>query len=144
MLNNIRNFSKTIYAKVLIAIIIVPFVFWGMGSVFNSGSSNSIVKINNQNISTQDFIDHLNTLNLNQETIKNNLDKNIIEELLTGLISETLLDMEIKNLKISISDTALATRIKKDKKFIDDDGKFSRIKYEKFLLSNNITATSFE
>ena len=50
MLSNIRNFSKTIYAKILLAIIIIPFVFWGMGGIFNSGNSNNIVKINNHNI----------------------------------------------------------------------------------------------
>ena len=38
MLNNIRNFSKTIFAKILLVIIIIPFVFWGMGGVFNSGN----------------------------------------------------------------------------------------------------------
>ena len=46
MLNNIRKFSKTIFAKILLVIIIVPFVFWGMGGVFNSGNTNSLVKIN--------------------------------------------------------------------------------------------------
>ena len=50
MLNNIRNFSKTLPAKILLAVIIVPFVFWGMGGVFNRGNTNNIVKINNYTI----------------------------------------------------------------------------------------------
>ena len=54
MLNKLRNFSNTKLAGVLIAIIIVPFVFWGMGSVFSGGNTNNIVKINNETISTQD------------------------------------------------------------------------------------------
>ena len=33
MLNSIRNFSKTIFAKILLFIVIIPFVFWGMGGV---------------------------------------------------------------------------------------------------------------
>ena len=59
MLSNIRNFSKTIFAKILLVIMVIPFVLWGMGSVFNSGNTNNIVKINNHNISTQDFMDYL-------------------------------------------------------------------------------------
>ena len=74
MLNNIRNFSKTIFAKILLVIIIVPFVFWGMGGVFSSGNTNTIVKINNYSISTQDFIDYLNQSKLDQNVIKKNLE----------------------------------------------------------------------
>ena len=48
MLNKLRSFSNTKLAGVLIAIIIVPFVFWGMGSVFSGGNTNNIAKINNE------------------------------------------------------------------------------------------------
>ena len=60
MLNKLRNFSKGRLAGVLVGIIIIPFVFWGMGSVFSGGNTNSIAKINNYNISTQDFADFVN------------------------------------------------------------------------------------
>ena len=66
MLNNIRNFSKTWPAKILLIVIIIPFVFWGMGGVFNKGNTNNIVKINNYTISTQDFIDYLNTSSIDK------------------------------------------------------------------------------
>ena len=143
MLNSIRNFSKTLFAKILLVIIIIPFVFWGMGGVFNSGNTNNIVKINNQSISTQDFIDHINTSNLNSNMIKDNIDNNILEELLGNLISQKILKMEVKNLNIHISENILVKRIKQNKNFRDDD-KFSRTKYEKFLLSQNMTAPVFE
>ena len=82
MLNSIRNFSKTIFAKILLFIVIIPFVFWGMGGVFSSGNTNSLAKIDNINISTQEFIEHINDLNINQEAIRENLDNEIVEELL--------------------------------------------------------------
>ena len=53
MLNNIRNFANTKYAGILVAILIVPFVLWGMGGVFSGGNKNNIAKINN--------IKHFNT-----------------------------------------------------------------------------------
>jgi len=144
MLNNIRNFSKSWPAKILLVVIIIPFVFWGMGGVFNKGNTNNIVKINNYTISTQDFIDHLNRSNIDTNVIKENIDDNILEELLGNLISKTLTDMEIEELSIFISENSLADKIKKNKNFLDDNGKFSRIKYEKFLLSQNLTAPFFE
>ena len=60
MISNIRNFSKTIWAKVILGIIVVPFVFWGMGDVFRGGNQNILAKIDKDKISTQDFIDYKN------------------------------------------------------------------------------------
>ena len=76
MINSLRNFAKTKIAGIFVFIIIIPFVFWGMGSVFNSGNTNNIAKINNDNISTQDFLDYLRQLGLSDEVIKNNIEKN--------------------------------------------------------------------
>ena len=144
MLKNIRNFSKSWPAKILLVVIIIPFVFWGMGGVFNKGNTNNIVKINNYTISTRDFIDHLNSSNIDRNIINENIDDNILEELLGNLISKTLIDMEIEELNIFISENSLADKIKKNENFLDDSGKFSRTKYEKFLLSGNLTAPFFE
>ena len=144
MLNKLRNFSKGKLATVLVAIIIIPFVFWGMGSVFQGGKTNSVAKINNFNISTKDFVDHINKSKLNTDIIKENINNNILEEFLTELVSNSLIDIEIKDLNIIISDKNLAERIKKNKSFHDEKNKFSRLKYEKFLLENNIPAAEFE
>ena len=144
MLSSLRNFTKSKVAGVFVAIIILPFVFWGMGGVFNSGNTNVVAKINKKKISTQEFIDHLNGSGIPKETIRKNLDQNIIEELLSTLISTTLLDLEVRDYNISISENTLLKKIKNNKNFQDDNGNFKRIKYEKFLLENNQSAPSFE
>jgi len=144
MLNNIRNFSKTFLAKILLVIIIIPFIFWGMGGVFTGGNTNNIAKINNETISTQDFIDYLNNSNLDSDIIKKNIDNNILEEILSQMISKTLLDMEVKELNINVSEKSLVLQIKNNKNFFDKNNKFSRIKYEKFLLTQNMSAPEFE
>ena len=144
MLNSIRKFSKTFFAKIILAIMIIPFIFWGMGGAFNTGNTNNVVKINNKNISTQDFMDFINTANIDVETIRDNLDNDVLEQLISRMVSKKILEIEIENLALLISETALSINIKKNSNFQDDDGKFSRIKYEKFLLSNGISATEFE
>ena len=144
MLNSIRNFSKTFTAKIFLFIVAIPFVFWGMGDVFTSGNTNTLAKINKTNLSTQDFIEYINKLNIDQNAIKDRIDDNILEEILGRLISNKLIELEIKEAKLVISDKILAERIKSNTNFIDDNGKFSRTKYEKFLLSNNLTANEFE
>ena len=144
MIGSLRNFAKTKFAGILVFIMIIPFVFWGMGSMFSSGNTNTIAKINKTNISTQEFIDYLNSSSIPQKTIRENLENNIIEELLSSLVSTTLLDLEIKNYNLLITENTLLKKIKENKNFLDENGKFQRIKYEKFLLENNQSAPQFE
>ncbi len=144
MISNLRNFAKTKLAGLLVFIMIIPFVFWGMGSMFSSGNTNNLAKINKTNISTQEFIDYLNSSGIPQQSIKDNIENNIIEELLSNLISSTLLNLEIKYFNLIISKNTLLKKIKDNKNFHDEDGIFERIKYEKFLLENNQSASNFE
>ena len=144
MIGSFRNFAKTKFAGILVFIMIIPFVFWGMGSMFSSGGTNTLAKINETNISTQEFIDYLNASGIPQDQIRENLDKDIIEEILSGMVSAKLLDLEIEEYDLIISKETLLKLIKKNKNFLDDQGKFQRLKYEKFLLENNQSAPQFE
>ena len=144
MLNSFRNFTKSFWAKILLVIIIIPFVFWGMGGVFSGGSQNTLAKINNYNISTKDFEEYIYSLNINPEIIRKNIDNSMIEQLLSGLINKTTLALQSEDLEIVLSDNILYEIIKKDEKFLDSNNQFSRTKYEKFLISNNFSAVLYE
>mgnify|MGYP006136765785 CR=1 FL=1 len=145
MINTFRNFTKKKFAGLLlIIVIIIAFGFGGFGGGFNSGNQNNIAKINNKNISTQDFMDYLNRSGLSQQVIKENIDKNILEELLSTLVSTVLLDFEVEDLKLVISETTIANKLKENKSFLDEKNKFQRTLYEKFLLTNNISAPMYE
>ena len=145
MINILKNLTKKkIGGLLLILVIIIAFGFGGFGGGFDIGNQNNIAKINNKNISTQDFMDYLNQSGLSQEVIKKNIDKNIIEELLSTLVSKAVLDLEIKDLKLVMSENSLIERIKKNKNFQGKNGKFQRTLYEKFLLTNNMNAPMYE
>ncbi len=145
MISIFKNFTKKkIAGLLLILVIIIAFGFGGFGRGFNPGNQNNIAKVNNKNISTQDFMDHLNQTGLSQKAIKENIEKNILEELLSTLISKTLLNLEIKDLNLAMSEDVLIEIIKNNKKFQNKYGKFQRTFYEKFLLTNNTTAPIYE
>ena len=145
MINPFKNITKKKFGGLLlIIIIIIAFGFGGFGGGFNIGNQNSIAKINNKNLSTQDFMDYLNRSGLSQQVIKDNIDENIIEELLSTLISTTLLNLEIEELDLLMTEEVLIKRIKNNKNFQDEKGIFKRTLYEKFLLSNNSSAPIFE
>ena len=139
MLDTLRKFSSSIYAKFFLLLVIIPFVFWGMGPVFQSGKQNSIVEIGKKKISTQEFISYIQ----NYTTQEQRLDINAIEKILPNFIGENLLSSEIKNLEIRLSDKSLSKIIKNEKTF-KKENKFSRTEYEKYLIKNSLNAASFE
>ena len=137
MLGKLRNFSKTKLASVLVGIIIIPFVFWGMGGIFQGGNTNNVAKIGNHSVSTQNFLDHINSIGLNPELIKNNLDENIMSELSNDMLAKKFIELEINKLGISMSEENLIDLIKNNNDFLDKDKQFKRSKYEK-LFKNGI------
>ncbi len=144
MIGKLRSFSKSKMAGVLVGIIIIPFVFWGMGSVFSGGNTNNVAKINNEIISSKDFINYINESRLTNEIIRENIDNNIIEQKLNELIYEKIIEMEIKELDLSLSEKALANKIRSNPLLLDENKKFSRTKYEKYVIEKRITKASFE
>ena len=136
--------KKKIGGLILIIVIIIAFGFGGFGGGFLSNNQNNLAKINKTNVTKQDLIDFINMSRINQKTIQDNLNNNIIEELLSSLVSTTLLNLEIKDFNISFSKNSLSKKIKMNDNFLDDNGIFQRVKYEKFLLENNISAAQFE
>ena len=143
MLTSIGKFSKSFFVKLLVGIIILPFVFWGMGDVFRGGNQNVIASIDSEKVSTQEFVEYLRRLNLNKDQIKNLPKTDLIEKILSEYIGKRVMALEIENLGITVNDNSLRDIIKNDKMFFKDN-KFSRTEYEKFLIKSGVSAPQFE
>ena len=143
MATSIGKLSKSFFVKLLVGIIILPFVFWGMGDVFRGGNQNVIATIGSKKVNTQEFVSYLNRLNLNNEQIKNLPKTDLMEKILSEYIGKKVMALEIEKLGITINNNSLIDIIKSDKLFFKDK-KFSRTEYEKFLIKSGVTAPSFE
>ena len=143
MLTSIGKFSKSFFIKILVGIIILPFVFWGMGDVFRGGNQNVIASVDSDKISTQEFVEYLRRLNLSEVQIKNLPKTDLIEKILSDFIGKKVMELEISKLGIEVSDNSLRNIIKNDNIFFKGD-KFSRTEYEKFLIKSGVTAPQFE
>ena len=141
MLGKIRKFSSSIFAKIFLLIIAIPFIFWGMGPIFQSGKLNTIVEIDNEKIATQDFVNFLKYESSRMNNVI--LNNDIIEKLLYDYIRLKVIFLQINEFEIKLSKNSLAEIIKNENVFLKDN-EFSRIEYEKFLVKNQLTAVSFE
>jgi len=139
MIGQFRKFSSSIFAKILMGIIIIPFIFWGMGSNVGGGSKNVIVIIDKEKYSTEAFFNFIQKLASPKQKIK----ADQIDEFLSNFIGEKLMEKEIEHFGFILSDESLSKLIKIQENF-KRENKFSRVEYEKFLLKTNRTAADFE
>jgi peptidyl-prolyl cis-trans isomerase D len=143
MLTSIGKFSKSFFIKVLVGIIILPFVFWGMGDVFRGGNQNILLTIDSEKVTAQEFLNYLNRINLSDEEKKNINESNLLERILSDYAGKKIIELELKKMNIKLTDKSLKDLITNDKTFFKD-GKFSRTEYEKFLLKSSLSAPVFE
>tara|TARA_B100000700_G_scaffold294466_1_gene356475 strand:+ start:2116 stop:3570 length:1455 start_codon:yes stop_codon:yes gene_type:complete len=143
MLGSIRKFSKSFLAKIFIAIIALPFILWGMGDVFTSGKQNVIAEINDEKISSKEFINYVQKIKITKNEINRVGKDRLFDDILTNYLSEKIIFLEGKKKGIMLSDQALKKILIADNSF-KKDNKFSRTRYEKFLLKNGYTAPAYE
>ena len=143
MLTSIRKVTTSFLAKVLIGIIILPFLFWGMGDVFRTGNQNVIVTIDSEKGSAQDFIEYISRLNLNEQQRNNLVKTDLLDRILSDYIGKRIINLEIADQGINLNNQSLREIIISDETF-QKDSKFSRTVYEKFLLESGVSATMFE
>ena len=143
MLSSIRKFSTSFMGKIVIALIAIAFVVgFGMSGSF-SGKQNIVAEINDEKISTQEFINYLQTINITYEEMERVGKYNLLERILTNYISEKIVALESKKKGFQLSDRSLFNKLANDKKF-QKDGKFSETKYEKFILTSGLTKPFYE
>ena len=116
MLSSIGKLSKSILIKVLVAIIILPFIFWEW-EMSLGGNQNVVATMNSKKVSSKEFVEHVNRISLNEEQIKNIKDTDLIEKILSDYIGRKLIELEVKDFNITISDKTLREIIINDETF---------------------------
>jgi len=151
MLQNIReNFQGTM-AKVIIAIIIVPFALFGIESIFNrSGGAQAAAKVNGEEIAEQE-LQRAIAIQKNQLAAQmgDSFDMSTIkDELIRGpaldsLIKQALITQDAEDQKIVISDKRI-TDVITESSYFQTEGKFDPARYRDLLAGSGLTPTTYK
>ena len=149
MLETFRAHSKGWLAKLILALITVPFALWGVDSYLQgAGADVALAKVDGQKISVQEYDKALQTLREQMQAEGKNdpallEDPAIRQSLLDELITARLLEVESRRTGMAISDEQLNKIILAMPQF-QQDGRFSQDRYDAVLKQNNLTPTRFE
>ena len=150
MLEQIRNRTQTTFAKVILAIIIIPFALFGIDSYLSSvGSNIYIASVNDESITSSEMEKTRSQFIAQIKSQDESTDPKVFESIgfkkavLDKLIITKLIDQEIKNSGFYISDSQVGIYISGMPEF-QKNGKFSQEQYDEVLKVNNLTPKKFD
>lgn len=148
MLKVMRKHAKYFY--VLFFIVILSFIFWGVGTVDKTGKSDIIAEVGKYKITTEEYWRAYDRIfRFYREIYKDKFDEemekkmNLKENVLDSMINERVLLIAAKEADISISDEELQESITHEPAFLKN-GVFDKDIYLNRLRLNRITPEAYE
>lgn len=150
MLDSIRQNSQSWGVKLAFALIVVVFVFWGVGSMNGPSNSAVMATVNDTAIMMPEF---KRAYELQMSAIKARfpgIDEaqfkqlRIGQQVMQGLIARTLLLQEAERLGMTVTPVELKTEIASIPLFQNAQGKFDPEVYKQMLAAQGMSAGTFE
>jgi hypothetical protein len=148
MLKVMRHHAKYFY--VLFFIVILSFIFWGVGTDDNMSTAQTVAVVGKYKISARDYSRVYENMNkfyrdLYKEKFDEAMQKklNIKEKAIDTLVSQTLLLIAAEENGIKVSDSELREAITNEPAFMKD-GVFNNAVYENVLRFSSLTPTAYE
>lgn len=147
MLLAIKDKSKGILGYFVIALISIPFTLWGIHEYLGDDTPLFVAKVNDMEISTQEFNRFLSMQRQalqRQYNGKIPFDESVIKkQVLEQLISRRLLQDTSVKYGYRITNNMLFTNIKNNESFMRD-GVFDREYYDTILAANGMNSAQYE
>ena len=149
MLDLLRKKTQSPFIQGTILIIVLVFIFWGVGSGIND-NLNIVATVNNEGIPYEDFQKAYNQLTTQyRNQFGGNLPKGLLENLdlesqtMDQLIQRTLLRQGAREMGIMVSNLEVQQAVEKMEAF-RTNGSFNVEQYKNILSSSGMMPSSFE
>lgn len=150
MLDYIRGNAQSWGVKLAFLIIILVFVFWGVGRMHDTGQATAVAQVNGENIPVQDLFHEMQRLeenirmaypNLNSEQVRA---LNLQAQAEQMLIFSTLLRQEAGRTGFAVTPLELRRTIEKNPAFHNAKGEFDPQTYLRVLEVQRTTPGAYE
>jgi peptidyl-prolyl cis-trans isomerase D len=149
MLSTIRKSTGSWLIKFILGIIVIVFIFWGVGS-FRSQRLNVLTKVNGEDILMESYrLAHANMLDSYKQMFGGQIPEGFLDridikqQVLNGLINETLIRQAASEMGILVSDIEIQYVILEIPAF-KHNGIFDQGLYERSLGGARLTPAVFE
>lgn len=151
MLQEMRKYSKSWAANILLGVLSLAFVSWGIGDIFRGGSSTAVATVGSTQIDQSEFQrDYRNFLQTESQQRGKPVStdqarrEHMGDTVLQQEISRAAVDNMVAKLGLTASDTQVADYIKSISAFADLTGNFDRKTFEQRISRFGYTEKGFE
>ncbi len=150
MLDVIRSNAQSFWVKVAFGVIILVFVFWGVGSFTDTGYVNVIGTVNEEPITAQKFEEAYReaeygiTRNQRDTALTAEQKTQLGREVFQRLVMETLVAQEAKRAGLGVSPYELRLYVGSIEMFQNDKGQFDPETYKNVLKARRQSPAEFE
>ena len=150
MLNALRRGAKTIFAKILIGVLILSFAVWGISSFVNQINPTEVARVGDTQVPASEFARvYERMVNQTSQRMGQPLTPQMAQaiglpsQVLSQLVTEALQVDAAHDLGVDLSDEALADRITNDPNFAGSNGSFDRLLFNRILANNRYQEDEF-
>jgi peptidyl-prolyl cis-trans isomerase D len=149
MLRFIRNRAQSIFIQAIVVVIVLVFVFWGVGTNL-TGDRNVVAKVNNAEIPLDEYHRAYDqAVEGYQQQFGGQVPPGFLDginlrgQIVNQLIQTELLRQGAREMGVMVDETAIRQRVHSMEVFLED-GSFSLDLYEAILSQNRLSPLSFE
>jgi len=150
VLQSIRERLTGVLAFTILGILVIPFALVGVNSYFTSSGDNIVARVNDTEISTNDFNQSFSNYRRRMQSIMGaqydpvQFDQLIVRrEHLDSLIDQELITQAAQSMGLDVDDDTLAEEIRQIPAF-QVEGQFNTDVYQSRLLSQGMTPKQFQ
>ncbi len=150
MLEALRKGTGTWIAKIFIGLLVMSFAVWGVADIFGGYGTQTVAKVGDTEISSQDF---QNEFQREMRTLSTRLGRNITfsdarslgldQQILLRLIGDAAIESQANTMGLGVTGNAVAARIKREAAFKGSDGNFSQARFYQLLQANSLSEQAF-
>lgn len=149
MLDAIRTNTQSFGIKLAFGIIIVVFVFWGVGSINEGDTVNLAATVNGDSITARDFEmayrrAEENLLQRNPGLRREQFKAELGRQVLRNLVDQALLTQEAQRVGVTVTPTELRAAVEQVKAFQNEKGQFDGQAYQRVLEAQHLTPAQYE
>ena len=154
MLTQMRALSQNIVGRTIMGLvlgfIILSFAIWGIGDQFTGYDADQLASVGHARISVEQYRDaYQNQLQQMQQKAKRGITNEearrlgLDRQVLSRLLSDTILGQEAAKLGLAVGDGDIARMIVDDDMFKGANGQFDRARFEQLMANNGLTEARY-
>ena len=151
MLHLLRRAVKSVFAQILLGLLIVSFAVWGIGDIFRASGDSAVARVGDTEVSASRFADALlrvqRTLSQQRRaavSLGDLREAGIVDATLAGLLRDAAMQEELGRLDIAVPASAVREAITANPAFQDGQGGFSQFLYQSRLNEAGYSPQAFE